>query len=181
MIVDQLIDKISDESDLFNDDIYCHTCAEFDCDFMEPVLKCSECNQMKCYCECTICEKVDCICTCDDCHQVKCVCYNLSESGNYYCLSCKKLECNCSTTCLVCPACNHITHTCNCDENTSIFLPQTLQAIGTTSSGRSNQDADDEVVMAGIVVQGKVAGINENVFIDPGSNVNLVSLDWVCK
>ena len=31
--------------------------------------------------------------------------------------------------------------------------------------------------MAGVVVQGKVAGINENVFIDPGSNGNLVSLD----
>ena len=35
--------------------------------------------------------------------------------------------------------------------------------------------------MAGIVEQGKVAGINENVFIDPGGNWNLVSLDWVCK
>ena len=35
--------------------------------------------------------------------------------------------------------------------------------------------------MAGIVVQGKEAGINENVSIDPGSILNLVSLDWVCK
>ena len=103
-----------------------------------------------------ICGKVDCICTCDDCHQVKCICDDLSKLGNYYRSSCKRFECNCSTTYLVCLACNYLTHTCKCNDKTSTFSPQTLRAIGTTSSGRRKQDADEEAVMAGIVVQGNV-------------------------
>ena len=103
--------RVSNELNLFKDDIYCHTCAEFDCSCIEPVLRCSECSQINCNCECTICGKVDCICTCDDCRHVKCICDDLSKSGNYYCSSCKRSECNYSTSHLLCLAPNHLTHT----------------------------------------------------------------------
>ena len=62
-------DRVSDELHLFNDDICCHTCDEFDCDCMEPVLNAvSAVNQIA----------IASVCKCDDCHQAKCICDDLS-------------------------------------------------------------------------------------------------------
>ena len=78
-----------------------------------------------------------------------CYCKDLSKSGNYYCPKFKRFEFNCGT---ICPVCNLVTWTFKQNNNHSTVLPQTLQAIGTTSSGISNQGSEKELVMAGIIV-----------------------------